>query len=154
MFQISSLQRAQFEELLALDDASLAARGAKRCIADRKPGFPCRVSLEDAEPGERVVLVPFWHQPADSPYRASGPIFIRELARTAAIAPGEVPPLFRTRLMSIRAYDADDLMIDADVVEGRELEQTLSRVLENPQVSYAHLHYARPGCYAGRVARA
>jgi len=45
-------------------------------------------------------------------------------------------------------------MIDADVVEGRDLEQALSRVLENSRVSYAHLHYARPGCYAGRVDRA
>ena len=69
MFQISALPRDDFEKLFSLDDQSLANLGAKRYIADTKPGFPCRVSLEDAEPGERVILVPFVHQPADSPYR-------------------------------------------------------------------------------------
>ena len=28
-------------------------------VADSKPGFPCRVTLEDAEPGERLILYVF-----------------------------------------------------------------------------------------------
>ena len=153
MFQISALRRDSFEHLFALDDAALAARGARRYVADRKPGFPCRVSLEDAEPGERLILVPFRHQPADSPYQASGPIFVREIARTTSLPADAVPALLRTRLLSVRAYDASHLMIDADTIDGRELESLLGRLFANERVAYAHIHFARPGCFACRVDR-
>ena len=153
MFQISALRRDSFEHLFALDDAALAARGARRYVADRKPGFPCRVSLEDAEPGERLILVPFRHQPADSPYQASGPIFVRETARTTSLPADAVPALLRTRLLSVRAYDASHLMIDADTIDGRELESLLGRLFANERVAYAHIHFARPGCFACRVDR-
>jgi Protein of unknown function (DUF1203) len=153
VFKISALPRNDFEELFSLDDESLALRGAKRYVADKASGFPCRVSLEDAEPGERVILLPFCHQPADSPYKASGPIFVREAAVTASLPPDAVPLMLRSRLLSIRAYDANHLMIDADVVEGRELESCLARVFDRASVNYAHVHFARPGCFACLVDR-
>jgi len=153
MFQISALPHRDFEELFALPDEVLSAKGVKRYVANTKPGFPCRVSLEDADPGERVVLVPFCHQPASSPYRASGPIFVREGSVTAVVPPDTVPPLLRSRLLSIRAYDANDLMVEADVVDGREIESCLKRTFEHASVAYAHIHFARPGCYACRVDR-
>ena len=153
MFQISALRRDDFEDLFELDDDALGRRGAKRYVADRKPGFPCRVSLQDAEPGERVVLVPYSHQPARSPYRASGPIFIRESARTASIAPDAVPDLLRTRLLSVRSYDDNHLMIGAEVMEGGQVESVLGPTLANNLVSYLHIHFAGPGCYACRVDR-
>ena len=153
MFQISPLQRERFDDLLTLDDDALARRGAKRYVVNKTPGFPCRVSLEDAAVGERVILVPFAHQAEERPYRASGPVIVREAARTAAIPPDTVPDLLRSRLLSVRAYDATHLMIDADVVEGRNLETLLERLLANERVSYAHIHFARPGCFACRVTR-
>jgi hypothetical protein len=151
MFQISALHRNDFEDLFSLDDEALALRGAKRYVADKTPGFPCRVSLEDALPGERVILIPFCHQPACSPYKATGPIFIREESATASVPPGAVPEMLRSRLLSIRGYDANHLMIEADLVEGRELESFLTRMFERGAVSYAHIHFARPGCFACRV---
>ena len=153
-FQISALPYEPFAPLCGLDDTQLSARGAKRYIADRRPGFPCRVSLADAAPGERVFLVPFTHHDADSPYRASGPIFIREDARQASPGVNEVPELLRLRLLSVRAYDANALMVDADVVEGRELESVIERLFNDPQVTYLHVHFARPGCFACRIDRA
>lgn len=146
-FQISALPREP-------DDAQSSARGAKRYVADRRPGFPCRVSLTDAAPGERVILVPFTHHDADSPYRASGPIFIREAARQASFSVNEVPELLRLRLLSVRAYDANALMVDADVVDGRELESAVARLFSDRQVNYLHVHFARPGCFACRIDRA
>lgn len=128
--------------------------GAKRYVADRNPGFPCRVSLQDAAPGERLLLIPFTHQSADSPYRASGPIFIREAARQASLSVSDVPEQLRVRLLSVRAYDADALMVDADVVDGRELESVVERLFDDPRVQYLHVHFARPGCYACRIDRA
>jgi hypothetical protein len=153
-FQISALPLEAFAPFFEMDDAQLRARGAKRYVADRQPGFPCRVSLTDAAPGERVVLVPFTHQDANSPYRASGPIFIREAARPASLGVSEVPGLLRLRLLSVRAYDADGLMVDADVVDGSALESLIERLFGNPVVGHLHVHFARPGCYACRVDRA
>jgi hypothetical protein len=153
-FQISGLSRDRFEELFRFDDEALAGRGVKRYVADRKPGFPCRVSLQDAEPGERVLLVPFQHQDVRSPYQARGPIFVREAAIDAAVPANSVPELLRTRLLSVRAYDGDDLMVDADVVDGREVETVVTRLLQDRRVRYLHVHFARPGCYACRVDRA
>jgi hypothetical protein len=153
MFQISALAREQFDALFLMDDAALARLGGRRVIADRKPGFPCRVSLADAESGERVVLLPYQHQPAPSPFAASGPIYVREQAQTATPAPGTVPELLRKRLLSVRAYDASDAMVDADVVDGHAVEQVLVTLLRREDVSYLHIHYARPGCYACRVDR-
>jgi hypothetical protein len=153
MFQISALPRDRFTDLFTLDDTALAELGAKRYVADRKPGFPCRVSLEDAEPGERVLLVPFAHQPEASPYRAAGPIFVREAARTGDVPPDTIPELLRSRVLSVRAYDAAHLMIDADVVDGREVVPLLARMLARPRVAYVHIHFAKPGCFACRVDR-
>ncbi len=152
-FQISALSPAPFEELFTLDDETLAARGAKRSIVEQKPGVPCRVSLADAELGEVVVLLPYCHQPAASPYQASGPIFVRQAAAQAVVASDSVPDVLRSRLLSIRAYDRADLMTNAEVVEGQALELFVSRFFSDPAVSYLHVHFARPGCYACRIDR-
>jgi hypothetical protein len=154
-FRIEGLSPEAFRPLFALDEAALAARGAQRRIADAQPGFPCRVSLEDAEPGEEVLLLNFEHHPADSPYRASGPIYVRKSAAAAwAGGAGAVPPLLRHRLLSVRAYRADGMMAGADVVEGTGLEAAFSRLFADPAVSYLHVHNAKPGCFVCRVDRA
>ena len=115
--------------------------------------MPCRVSLTDAAPGERLILVNYEHQPAQSPYRSNGPIFVRE----AAIEPyngAEVPPVVHTRLVSLRAYDAAGMMVDAEVVEGREVEPVLARLFAREDAAYIHVHNARRGCFSCRVDRA
>jgi hypothetical protein len=156
-FRFKGLPRQPFAPLLAMSDAELEAIGAQRMIADDKPGFPCRVSLEDSEPGERVVLLSFPHHDAASPYRAAGPIFVREAAR-APYDSTQVPPVFRAgRLLSARAYDAAGLMLDADVADSAQdgaLESLLERLFAAPTTAYIHLHYAKRGCYAARVERA
>ena len=153
-FQITALPASTFAHLFGLSDPELARHGAVRSTADRKPGFPCRVSLEDAEPGETVMLINHEHLPAPSPYHASHAVFVRENATQARPAPNEVPALFRSRLLSVRAYDQADMMLDAEVVEGAELDPVLTAMLANPDVAYLHLHNAKPGCYAARVDRA
>src|SRR5262245_21402697 len=96
-FRISDLPLERFQALFALSDQDLAARGVRRVIADEYPGFPCRVSLEDAAVGERVLLLAFEYHRVDTPYRGSGPIFVRESARQAAPTVNEVPALLRRR---------------------------------------------------------
>ena len=153
-FQVSTLPRDRFAHLFGLGDEALAASGARRYVADRKPGFPCRVTLQDAEPGERVILIPFQHQREGSLYQASGPIFVREAAVDVAVPASTIPELLRSRLLSLRAYDGDDVMIDADVVDGQDVEGTIARLLADGRACYLHVHFARPGCFACRVDRA
>jgi hypothetical protein len=64
-----------------------------------------------------------------------------------------IPESFRPRLFSVRAYDAEAMILDADVSEGAYLEQCFDRLLANSAVDYIHLHQARRGCYACRVDR-
>jgi hypothetical protein len=152
-FRISGLPAAAFAPLHALADAELAARGMERVIADRKPGAPCRVSLEDAEPGERLLLLNWEHQPAATPYRSSHAIYVREGATEARPAVGEVPEALRIRPLSVRSFDAAGRMLDADLVDGAAVESLMERLLLDPAADYLHLHYARRGCYAARADR-
>jgi hypothetical protein len=153
-FRFAALPYEPFAPLFDADEATLGARGARLVVVEETPGTPCRVSLQDAEVGETVVLVPYVHHDVLSPYRASGPIFVRRGARTASPAPGEVPLLLRHRLLSLRGYDAAGMMVTAEVVQGTELEPALLRMLAEPAVDYLHVHHAKPGCFACRVERA
>ena len=153
-FRITGLSADQFRPLFGLSDEELAARGARRVVADAKPGFPDRIALSDAEPGERLLLVNYTHQPADNPFRASHAIFVRENACQTYDRIDEVPEALRSRLISLRAFDASDMMVDADAVDGRELETAIARLFASPEVKYIQAHYAKRGCYAARVERA
>ncbi|MBV8447109.1 MAG: DUF1203 domain-containing protein [Hyphomicrobiales bacterium] len=153
-FRISALSASDFTPLFALSDRELAARGAMRLVVDKSPGFPCRVSLADAKVGEVVLLTNYEHQPARSPYRASHAIFVRENVPQAHPDVGEVPLALRARLLSVRAFDEAGMMIDAEVVDGGEVEPVIERMLANSSTAYLHLHNAKPGCYAARVDRA
>jgi hypothetical protein len=152
-FRATGLPLSPFEPLFALDDEALTARGMRRMVADAKPGFPCRVSLEDAEPGERLILLPFEHQPAHSPYRASGPIFVREAARAPFDQADVVPPVLRGRQLSVRAYNGAGMMVDADILDGDDIESAIARFFAREDVEYLHVHNAKRGCYACRIDR-
>jgi hypothetical protein len=99
------------------------------------------------------MLVNYMHQPGDSPYRATHAIFVRENAVQAFPEVGTVPESLEARLISIRAFDEKHLMVAADVVEGSRLSVSIPAMLQDPKVSYLHLHNAKPGCYAARVTR-
>lgn len=152
-FRISGIDPAPFQHLFAMNDDELASVRAKRFVADSKPGFPCRISLEDAAPGETVILAPFTHQTAATAYQAAGPIFVREGAHARFEAHNYVPEQLATRLLSLRAYDEAGMIVDADVVDGVELERHIERLFGNHEAAYVHAHFARRGCYAARIDR-
>ncbi|WP_028920111.1 DUF1203 domain-containing protein [Pseudoxanthomonas suwonensis] len=147
-FRLVGLDPAPFAPLFQLDDAQLAARGMARVFADADHGYPCRVSLADARRGEELLLLPWMHQAAQSPYRSSGPVFVRRAACRRVLAPGEVPPYAGDRLVSLRAYDAAHLMVDAEVCAGREAGAWLEAAFGRGEVAYVHLHNARRGCFS------
>lgn len=152
-FRLVGLDHRRFEPLFALSDAELAAIDAERRIATADHGYPCRVGLEDARAGDELLLLPFEHQGARSPYRASGPIFVRRGARQRRLAPGEVPPYVTSRLISVRAYDAAHHIVEAVVCEGVQVARELAALFAGPQVAYAQLHNARRGCFSCTVER-
>ena len=150
-FTISGLSPDPFIPLYGLDEADLAARGARRVVVDG-PGFPERIELRDAEPGETLLLVNFEHQPADTPYRSSHAVYVREGA-TERWTGNDVPDVMRRRLLSLRGFSSDGMMIDADVCDGADADRLIGRFFADPSVAYIHAHYARPGCFAARIDR-
>lgn len=153
-FQITGLPLTQFAPLFSLTDEELAARDAIRVVSDGKSGYPCRVSLRDAEQGELLILVNYEHLPVASPYRSRHAIYVRQAATDAALGVNEVPALFRSRLLSLRAFDSKGMMKDAEVVPGTAIEKTIEQMFANDATEYVHVHYAKPGCFAARVDRA
>lgn len=152
-FQVVALPRESFEPLFTLDEAALFARGIERRI-DQDGGAPCRVSLEDAAPGETLYLLNYTHHDVGSPYRATGPIFVREQATTASLAPNELPKMLERRLLSVRAYDAQAMLVTSEVVEGASLRETIETMFGQDEVAYLHVHNARPGCFNCAIGRA
>jgi Protein of unknown function (DUF1203) len=153
-YRITGLSPEPFQHLYGLPDDELAKVGVKRYVVDKKPGFPDRVSMCDAEPGETMLLLNHISQPAATPYRAAHAIFVREGAARAYDEVNALPEVMRTRLLSLRAFDADGMMIDADIAEGAAVEPLIARLFADPAVRYIHAHNAKRGCYAGRIDRA
>lgn len=152
-FRVTGLAPQPFEHLHALDDAALARAGAIRVRVEGENVAPCRISLDDAAPGEHVILLNFQHQDADTPYRQQGPIYLRE-THTRFDAADVIPPALRRRTLSLRGFDVQGMMIEADLTEGAEAEALIARVFANSNVAYIHAHYARRGCFAARIDRA
>ena len=153
-FRIRGLSPEPFRHLFGLDDAALAAAGARRYRVDHAPGFPDRIEVRDLEPGESALLLNYTHQPADTPYRASHANFEREGATAAYDAVDEIPDVIRIRTISLRAFDEAHEMVAAELVNGADMEQAIARMFVQPEGAYLHAHYATRGCYAARIDRA
>ena len=152
-FRILGLTPEQFEPYFAMSDDELRAIGAVRHTVEQD-GLPCRVSLEHARLGDEIVLVNFEHQPGHTPYRSRHAIYVSRRATRAYDEIDQVPETILTRLVAVRAFDANDMMIDADVVEGVNAAALFEKMLADPAAKYLHVHNARRGCYAARVERA
>jgi hypothetical protein len=154
-FQILALDPKPFTSLYGLSEAELRERHVVRMPVTESPGYPCRVGLRDMPAGASALLLNFRHQDAVSPYRANGPIFVEEgSGAPAAIPPNTIPDVLKRRLLSLRAYDGQGMMVDADVVEGRDAEPLIQKLLAHENVSEIHVHFARRGCYAAKIVRA
>jgi hypothetical protein len=156
-FRITGLPVEPFIAFFNMSDEELLTQGASRVIAKAEDAplmQPCRISLRDSAPGEVSILLNFPHHVTPtSPYRASGPIFVREGVTETASFVNHVPAQQRIRLLSVRAYDAAGIMVDADVREGTDLEAVIERMFARDDVAFLHAHNARRGCYSCRIDR-
>jgi hypothetical protein len=152
-FRITGLDPAQFQDLFGKSDEELAAIGARRYAVDRNPGYPDRIELRDLEIGETALLVNYTHIDAKTPYRASHAIYVREGATTAYDAFDEIPEYLRIRLLSVRAFDENAMLVTADVIDGSALRDWIASTFDDRSVHFIDVHNARQGCFAARVRR-
>lgn len=146
-FIIESLPAALFDHLFQMSDAELHSQNIVKQVVTAKPGFPCRITLEDVEPGEEVLLLHYVFHDVESPYKASGPIYIRKNKPQKICGVNEVPQLFLTRMISLRGYNKDAMLIFADVFDGNLLKERIQSIFENTDIDYLHIHNAKHGCY-------
>ena len=152
-FRISGLPAEQFAPLFDLSDAELTRCGAVRRIADnRQPGYPCRISLTDSSAGDELLLVNYEHHAVESPYRMRFAVYVRRGEQTYQ-AVDQIPEQLRCRMLAVRAFDGDGMMVGWELVDGGELDSAIERLFAEPRAAYLHIHYAAPGCYAARVDR-
>jgi hypothetical protein len=109
--------------------------------------------LRWAQPGERVILFPYASIPPDRPYAESGPIFVHEAPCESYGATNNYPPDFRQGRV-VRAYDSQDDMIDASVVEGEEPEAVIAKLFRNPATAFLQVRSATRGCFTFKIERA
>lgn len=153
-FRIRGLSPDPFRQLYGMSDDDLSERGVKRYIAGEDSRLPDRIEIRDSKPGERFLLLNHIHQPANSPYRASHAIFVREGAEHPYDRVNAVPEALRIRLLSLRGFDADGMLIEADVTQGTGIEGVIERFFSNPELAYIHAHNAKEGCFHALIERA
>jgi hypothetical protein len=153
-YRITGLDPSPYRPLFGLSDEDLAARGVVRMTVTRKPSFPCRVTLEDRDVGGSVLLLNHVSHDVANPYRASHAIFVSEGAEEAAEFVDRVPPVFETRVLSLRGFDSHGMMADAKLTQPGEADAGIRSLFENPEIVTIHAHNAARGCFSAKIERA
>ena len=151
---ITGLSPEPFADLIGADAATLAEHGAVRVTAAAKPGYPCRITLDDAEPGETLILLNHVSHDVATPYRSAYAIYVREAAADAATFEDTVPPVFENRPMAFRAFDADGMLRNAALALPGEADAKIRMLFDQPDIAYLHAHNAAHGCFSAKVERA
>ncbi len=152
-YRITGIDPTPYRHLYGLSIDKLAECGAVRMTVDSHPGFPCRVSLTDRAVGDRVLLINHVSHDVAGPYRASHAIFVTEGAEEAAEFVDTVPPVFETRILSLRGFDGAGMMADSILTQPGESYGAILKLLENPAIAVIHAHNATRGCFSARVER-
>ncbi|MEP0522349.1 MAG: DUF1203 domain-containing protein [Hyphomicrobiales bacterium] len=152
-FRITGLSPEPFKHLYGLSDEALKDFGVLRYHVSQDTGFPDRIEMRDAKRGETVLLLNHFCQPADTPYKASHAIFVLEGALKPYASINKVPQVMETRLLSLRGFDREHMMVEADVIDGHRVANLIDRFFSNPNIAYIHAHNAKQGCFSGRIDR-
>ena len=152
-YRITGLDPAPYKPLFGLSDEELATRGIVRMTVTQKPSFPCRVSLTDRDLGEQVLLLSHVSHDVANPYRASHAIFVAETEQEPAEFVDEIPPVFTTRILSLRGFDKDGMMADAMLTQPGEADQGIRKLFANPAIETIHAHNAGRGCFSAKIER-
>jgi hypothetical protein len=152
-YVISGLPIETFRPLFGLSDEALAARGIVRETAGPEGRYPCRITLEDAKPGQTLLLLNHESHSAATPYRSSYAIFVNEAATETSHMIDEIPPVLHDRPIALRAFDEAGMLVGADLALADDVEAAIERQFARPEVAYLHAHNAAHGCFAARIDR-
>ena len=150
-YRITGLDPAPYKPLFGLPDEELAERGIVRMTVTQKPSFPCRVSLTDRNLGEEVLLLNHVSHDVANPYRASDAIFVADAEQAEFV--DEVPPIFATRVLSLRGFDRHGMMADAVLAQPGEADTAIRKLFANPEIEIIHAHNAARGCFSAKIER-
>jgi Protein of unknown function (DUF1203) len=151
-YRIEGLSRSDFASLFAMSKAELSERAAVRVTADG-PGFPCRISLQDANAGETLILLNYTSHDVATPYRSTYAIYIREQATRRSAFVDRTPPVFDGRPLGLRAFDSDGMLRDAALALPGQADEKIRALFEKPEIAYIHAHNAAHGCFSAKVER-
>ena len=151
-YRITGLSPEPFAPLFALDAAALATRNAERVTATTNPGFPCRISMEDAEPGEELILLHHVSHDVATPYRSAYAIYVRQGVASATYV-DTVPPVMVNRPIALRGFDASGRLKAASLAAPGTADAAIRTLFAADDIAYIHAHNAAHGCFAARVDR-
>ena len=152
-YRIEGLAPEAFESLFSMTEGELAARNAVRVTADSPSGYPCRVTLEDAAPGEELVLLNHVSHDVAGPFRTAYAIYVRKGADAAALYTDEAPPLLDSRTLGLRGFGADGMLKGALLALPGEADAKIRALLARPEIATIHAHNAAYGCFLARIER-
>ena len=152
-YRIQGLDPRPFEHLFGLSDERLAGHNARRGKVTNKPGFPCRVSLEDAEPGERVVLLHHVSHDVETPYRSAYAIYVRESVPQSEPFVDRLPPVFEGRPLAFRGFDEEGMLRGALLAMPGDADARIRELFERAEIATIHAHNAAYGCFAAKIER-
>ena len=154
MYRVIGLEPAAFTHFMGASDDDLSVLGAERVIATTKPGYPCRISLQDAELGEAMILLNNVSHDVQTPYRNAYAIYVRGEATAQGDYLDTVPPVFEGRPLGLRAFDSSGRLRTAALALPGQADEKIRAVFADPAIAYIHAHNAAHGCFAARVDRA
>lgn len=151
-YRIEGLAPAAFESLFSMTDGELAERDAVRVTADSAFGYPCRVSLRDADEGEELVLFNYVSHDVRTPFRTAYAIFVRKDATTATYA-DEMPAMLDTRTLGLRGFDEAGMLRAALLALPGEADSKIRELFDRDEIATIHAHNAAYGCFLARIER-
>ena len=151
-YRIEGLAPEAFESLFSMTDGELAARNAVRVTAESPTGYPCRVSLEDAAPGEELVLLNHVSNDVPTPFRTAYAIFVRKGVQAASYT-DETPDYLDRRTLSLRGFGEDGMLKHALLAMPGEADAQVRALFGRPDVATIHAHSASYGCFLARIER-
>lgn len=151
-YRIEGLSPAPFRPLFGMPDTELASHRARRVRADG-PGYPCRVSLQEAEEGEELLLVNYASHDVETPFRTTYAIFVREAAEQAPVFEGALPPMLNSRTLGLRGFDRAGMLRGALLATPGEADGRIRELFARPEIASIHAHNAAHGCFLARVER-
>jgi hypothetical protein len=152
-YRITGLNPADHASLFTMSEAELAAINARRVTATANCGFPCRVSLKDADEGDRLILFHHVSHDVATPYRSAYAIYVRELADAAAEYIDETPPVFEGRPIALRGFDGEGNLRNAALALPGQADVRIRQLFESVDIAYIHAHNAAHGCFSAKVER-